>query len=392
MKSPLDVGLHSRGGVGYGKPVCPRGLPFIRYPDVPQALSVLIPVAIASPPNISASSLLESSGQPSQPMTMVQAIRDALAVGMAHDERVVTFGEDVGVNGGVFRVTDGLQKQFGKERVFDTPLTETGIIGMAVGMAVNGLRPVAEIQFADYIIPAFDQVASEVAKLRFRSGGEFTCPLVIRTPYGGGIKGGLYHSQSPEAFYTHLPGLTVVIPSTPTEAKGLLLAAMAGEDPVLFLEPKRLYRSVTEPVPTGYYTLPIGPSRVVKSGETVSVFCYGAMVPVCQKAAERLEAEVPGVSVEIIDLRTLTPVDEQGILSSVRKTGRAVVVVEASRTGSYASEVSAIIAENAIDVMLAPVLRVTGFDTPYPYSTEAWYAPHPLRVFKALEQVVKDSW
>ncbi|MFM7469173.1 MAG: alpha-ketoacid dehydrogenase subunit beta [Vampirovibrionales bacterium] len=325
-------------------------------------------------------------------MTMVQAICDALGVAMERSSDVVLIGEDIGKHGGVFRATDGLQARFGTSRVMDAPLSETGIIGTAVGMAVQGLKPVAEIQFSDYMFPAFDQIVSEVATFRYRSGGEFTCPLVIRTPYGGGIKGGMWHSQSPEGYYTHTPGLTVVIPSTPSEAKGLLLAALEGEDPVLFFEPKRLYRSITEPVATGYYTEPVGPSAVVKEGTFASVFCYGAMVPVVRQAVEKIEALHSGVTFEIVNLRTLYPVDEQGILTSVTKTGRAVIVHEAPKTCGYGAEISALLAEKALASLEAPVLRVTGWDTPYPYSTEAWYAPQAHRVFHALETLVKDSW
>jgi 2-oxoisovalerate dehydrogenase E1 component beta subunit len=325
-------------------------------------------------------------------MTMVQAVCDALGVAMAGDDSVVLIGEDIGKHGGVFRATDGLQERFGALRVMDAPLSETGIVGTAVGMAVQGLKPVVEIQFSDYMFPAFDQIVSEVATFRYRSGGEFSCPMVIRAPYGGGIKGGMWHSQSPEGYYTHTPGLTVVIPSTPKEAKGLLLAALAGEDPVLFFEPKRLYRSMTEAVPTGHYVEPIGPASVVKSGTFASVFCYGAMVPVVRQAVEKLERLYEGVTLEIVNLRTLYPVDERGILASVEKTGRAVVVHEAPKTCGYGAEISALLAEKALGSLEAPVLRVAGWDTPYPYSTEAWYAPQAHRVFHALETLVKDSW
>jgi pyruvate dehydrogenase E1 component beta subunit len=322
------------------------------------------------------------------PITMVQAINEALMQAMTQDERITVFGEDVGLNGGVFRVTDGLQARFGKQRVFDTPLSESGIIGTAYGMAVAGLLPVVEIQFADYIFPAMDQIVSEVAKLRFRSGGNGACPMVIRTPYGGGIRGGTYHSQSPEAYFTHTPGIKVVIPSTPADAKGLLLAALQSPDPVLFMEPKRLYRSIKTPVSLEATAVPIGPARLVQAGTDLSVFCYGAMVELCQKAAERLQQET-GASIEIVDLRTLTPVDAASVLASVRKTGRAMVVYEAPKTGGYGAEISALIAEEAIEYLKAPIKRVAGLDTPYPYSLETVYMPHPVRIMRAMRDVLE---
>ncbi len=319
-------------------------------------------------------------------MTLLQAINQGLKTEMSRDDRVVVLGEDVGVNGGVFRATEGLYKEFGAERVMDTPLTETGIIGAAIGMAVYGLRPVPEIQFADFIYPAFDQIVSELAKFRYRSGGEYTCPVVIRTPYGGGIRGGLYHSQSPEAYFTHTPGLKVVIPSTPYDAKGLLASAIRGEDPVIFMEPKKIYRAIKGEVPTEDYLVPIGKARTVQEGTDLSIFCYGAMVDVCEKAAAK--AKEQGISVEIIDLRTLYPVDEEAILGSVRKTGRAMVVYEAPKTCGYGAEISALIAEKAIDSLEAPIKRVAGFDTPFPYTLEYIYMPHPARVLQAIHEVV----
>src|SRR5438477_3189962 len=255
-------------------------------------------------------------------MTMVQAIQDALRVALREDPRVVVLGEDVGLNGGVFRVTEGLQAEFGADRVVDTPLAENGIVGGAIGMAMYGLKPVAEIQFVDFIYPAFDQIVSEMAKLRWRSAGQYACPMVIRAPYGGGIRGGLYHSQSPEAYFCHTAGLTVVIPSTPSDAKGLLLSALEGEDPVIFLEPKRLYRSVREEVPEGRHTVPLSKARLARAGEQVTVLAYGAMVPVSIEAAEGAAAR--GWSVEVLDLRTLVPYDAEAVLESVRKTGRVV--------------------------------------------------------------------
>jgi pyruvate dehydrogenase E1 component beta subunit len=318
-------------------------------------------------------------------MTMIQAINHSLKTEMTRDDRVVVLGEDVGVNGGVFRATDGLYQQFGERRVMDTPLSETGIIGTAIGMAINGLKPVPEIQFADYIFPAFDQIVSELAKIRYRSGGDVTAPVVIRTPYGGGIRGGHYHSQSPEAYFTHTPGLQVVIPSTPYDAKGLLASAIRGNDPVIFLEPKRLYRSLKADVPDDDYIVPIGPARLVRSGFDVSLFTYGAMVEVCEAVAVLAEKE--GVSVDIIDLRTLYPVDEVTILASVQKTGRVVLVHEAPKTGGYAAEIAALIAEKALDSLKAPIIRVAGFDTPFPYTLEGVYMPHPQRIMNAVMQV-----
>lgn len=321
------------------------------------------------------------------PITMVQAINEALWQAMAQDDKVVVMGQDVGVNGGVFRVTEGLQQQFGEARVLDMPLSETGIVGSAVGMAVYGLKPIVELQFADYMFPAFDQIVSEVAKLRYRSGGEMSCPMVIRSPYGGGIRGGGYHSQSPEAYFTQTPGLKVVIPSTPADAKGLLLAAIAGNDPVIFLEPKRIYRTVKERVAVEPTPIAIGQARLVQAGTDLSVFCYGSMVEICQKAADKLQKE-DGVSVEIIDLRTLTPVDEASIIQSVQKTGRAMIVYEAPKTCGYGAEIAALIAEKVIDSLQAPVKRVAGFDTPFPYTLESVYLPHPARVLRVMRELL----
>ena len=318
-------------------------------------------------------------------LTLLQAVNDGLKTAMSDDPSVLVFGEDVGPKGGVFLATEGLTSEFGEERCFDTPLSEDGIIGAAIGMAMNGLRPVAEIQFQDFIFPAFDQIVSEAAKLRYRSGGQYTAPMVIRTPYGGGIRGGLYHSQSGEAYFCHTPGLKVVTPSTPHDAKGLLIAAIQDPDPVLFLEPKALYRSVKGEVPEGSYTVDLSTTRTAREGDAVTVFCYGAMVPVCEKAAE--QAEESGISVHIIDLRTLYPLDEQGVLEAARKTGRVVTVHEAPRFCGYAAEISAIIAERAIEYMEAPVTRVTGFDTPFPNTLEHHYLPDHRRVLDAIERV-----
>lgn len=321
-------------------------------------------------------------------LTLLAAVNDAIRTAMREDPRVVVFGEDVGKKGGVFGATDKIQEEFGEGRCFDTPLSEDGIVGTAIGMAMNGLRPIAEIQFQDFIYPAFDQIVNELAKLRYRSGGQYTAPVVIRTPYGGGIRGGLYHSQSGEAYFCHTPGLQVVIPAGPYDAKGLLLTAIRGEDPVLFLEPKRSYRDpgLAEDVPEGLYTVPLGTARVAREGSDVSVFCYGAMVPVCLQAAER--AAERGVAVEVIDLRSLVPLDENAVLTSVRKTGRVVVVYEAPRFCGFGAEIAALVAEEAIDSLEAPIVRVAGFDTPFPNALENYYLPDARRVLDAVDRVV----
>jgi 2-oxoisovalerate dehydrogenase E1 component beta subunit len=318
-------------------------------------------------------------------MTMLQAINDALHVAMSADERVVVLGEDVGRKGGVFGATAGLHEKFGEMRVMDTPLSECGIVGTAIGMALYGLRPVPEIQFLDFIYPAFDQIVSEAAKMRYRSGGEWTVPMVIRAPSGGGIRGGHYHSQSSEAYFAHTPGLRVVMPSTPREAKGLLLAAIQGEDPVLFLEPKALYRHGKEEVEEGTFTVPLDSARVVREGQDVTVVTWGAMVPVSLEAAKL--AEPKGIQVEVVDLRTISPWDAETVLASVRKTGRLVTVQEAPRTAGFGSEVAATVAEKAIEVLEAPVGRVAGFDVPYPYTLEHVYKPDKKRVLAAIEFV-----
>jgi pyruvate dehydrogenase E1 component beta subunit len=318
-------------------------------------------------------------------LTLVQAVNDALKTAMRNDPDVVVFGEDVGPKGGVFLATEGLTKEFGANRCFDTPLSEDGIVGAAIGMAVNGLKPVAEIQFQDFIFPAFDQIVSEAAKLRYRSGGQYSAPLVIRTPYGGGIRGGLYHSQSGEAYFCHTPGLKVVIPSTPHDAKGLLIASIDDPDPVIFLEPKALYRSTKGEVPEGKYSVPLSTLRTVREGKDVTVFCYGAMVPVSQKAAEQAAAK--GIEAIVVDLRTLLPLDEDGVIEAAKKTGRVVVVHEAPRFCGLGGEISALIAENAIEYMEAPIARVTGFDTPFPNTLEHHYLPDDRRVLDAVEHV-----
>jgi 2-oxoisovalerate dehydrogenase E1 component beta subunit len=319
-------------------------------------------------------------------ITMVQAVNHALREEMRADSDVVVLGEDVGINGGVFRATADLFDEFGEDRVIDTPLSESGIIGAAIGMAMYGLRPVPEIQFSDFIWPAFDQITSELSKMRYRSGGQFTCPMVIRAPYGGGIRGGLYHSQSPEMYFTHTPGLVVVIPSDPYDAKGLLRAAIRSEDPVIFLEPKRLYRSPKQDVPEDDYVVELGKAKVQRTGEDFTIPCYGAMVPVameaCAKAAEK------GWEGEVLDLRTLAPLDTEALLASVRKTGRMVVLQEAPKFCGFGSELAAIVAERAIDVLEAPIERVAGFDTPFPYTLEHVYMPHADRVLRAIEAVM----
>jgi pyruvate dehydrogenase E1 component subunit beta len=317
-------------------------------------------------------------------LTLVQTVTHTLDHEMGRDDRVIVFGEDVGKNGGVFRATDGLQKKYGEARCFDTPLAEAGIIGAGIGMAVYGLRPVPEIQFQDFIFPAFDQIVNEAAKIRYRSGGQYNVPMVIRTPYGGGIKGGHYHSQSGEAYFAHTPGLKVVIPSNPYDLKGLLLSSIRQEDPVIFMEPKRIYRALKAEVPDKDYTVPLGKAKVVREGSDVSLFSYGSMLHVGLVAAQ--EAEKKGINVEVVDLRTLNPLDEQTVLESAKKTGRAVTLYEAPTFCGYGAEISALIAENIIEYMEGPILRVGGFDTPFPYSLENVYMPNSDRVLKAIEK------
>jgi 2-oxoisovalerate dehydrogenase E1 component beta subunit len=315
---------------------------------------------------------------------IIQAVNDALRLEMKRDPRVVVLGEDVGKFGGVFRATTGLYDEFGPERVMDTPLAEAGIIGTAIGMALYGLRPVPEIQFADFIYPAYDQIVNELAKFRYRSGGQYPAPVVIRTPYGGGIRGGHYHSQSPEAYFVHTPGLKVVIPSNPYDAKGLLLSAIRGEDPVIFMEPKRVYRAAKGEVPTDDYTVPLGKAKIAREGSQLTVLCYGAMVHTCLEAAERAVAE--GYDPEIIDLRTLLPLDTETVLESVKKTGRVVIAHEAPKTCGYGAELAALIAEKALLSLEAPINRVAGFDTPFPYTLENEYLPSPDRIALAIKQ------
>ncbi len=320
-------------------------------------------------------------------MNIIEAVRDALRTQMRADPRVVVLGEDVGKFGGVFRATSGLYEEFGGDRVIDTPLAEAGIIGTAIGMAIYGLRPVPEIQFADFIFPAFDQIVNEMAKLRYRSGGQYACPVVIRTPVGGGIRGGHYHSQSPEALFIHTPGLKVVAPSNPYDAKGLLLASMRQNDPVLVLEPKRIYRASRGEVPDGEYTIELGAASVVREGAQVTLLAWSGMVSIADEAAQK--AAEAGISVEVLDLRTLLPFDLDAILASVKKTGRCVIVHEAPRTCGFGAELIASIQERAMAHLEAPILRVTGFDTPFPYSLEHEYLPNADRVLGAIRQTLE---
>lgn len=319
---------------------------------------------------------------------LIAAINEALDVALEHDDKVLVFGEDVGRMGGVFRATDGLQVKYGEARVFDTPLAESGIVGFGIGLALAGLRPVAEIQFAGFLYPALDQILSHLGRYRHRTRGRHHIPMVLRAPYGGGVHTPEQHADSPEAILTHVPGVKVVIPSDPERAKGLLLAAIADPDPVIFLESIKLYRSVKADVPEGYYTHPLGEARIVREGRDASLIAYGGMVEVCQKAAEVAAKE--GVELEVVDIETLVPLDTETILASVRKTGRAVVVYEAKRTSGFGAEIAARIAEEAIYSLEAPVLRVAGWDAPYPpfSSIEHFYRPDAKRVLKAVEKVL----
>lgn len=333
-------------------------------------------------------------------MTMIEAIRSAMDVSMEGDDTVVVFGEDVGYFGGVFRCTQGLQQKYGTNRCFDTPISELGIVGTAIGMAAYGLRPCVEVQFADYVYPAYDQIVSEAARLRYRSAGDFTCPMVIRMPTGGGIHGGQTHSQSPESLFTHVSGLKVVVPSNPPDAKGLLIAAIEDPDPVIFLESKRLYngpfdghheQAVTPwskhplgEVSEGHFTLPLGEAAVRREGGAVTVLAYGTMVYVAETAAEET-----GIDAEVIDLRTLLPLDLDAIVASVRKTGRCVVVHEATMTSGFGAELVTLVEEHCFYSLEAPITRVTGWDTPYPHAQEWAYFPGPGRVGEALREVIE---
>jgi 2-oxoisovalerate dehydrogenase E1 component beta subunit len=317
-------------------------------------------------------------------MNIIQAVNNALRTEMTLDSSVVILGEDVGKFGGVFRATSGLYDEFGANRVIDTPLAESGIIGAAIGMALYGLRPVPEIQFVDFIFPAFDQIVNELAKFRYRSGGQYPCPVVIRTPYGGGIRGGHYHSQSPETLFVHTAGLKVVIPSNPRDAKGLLLASLRQKDPVLFMEPKRIYRASKGEVPEEDYEIPLGVANVVREGTDCTVIAYGAMVPIIEEAATAAEAE--GISTELIDMRTLLPFDIETVLESVKKTGRVVIVHEAPKTCGYGAELAASIYERALEYIEAPIQRVTGFDIPFPFTLEHEYLPNADRTLGAIRK------
>ncbi len=346
------------------------------------------------------SDIIDAEGATVQ-MNMIQAINSAMDVMMARDPNVVVMGEDVGYFGGVFRATAGLQAKYGKTRAFDTPITEIGIMGVAIGMGAYGLRPVPEIQFADYIYPALDQLVSEAARLRYRSAADFTAPITIRSPYGGGIFGGQTHSQSPEGIFTHVSGMKTVIPSTPYDAKGLLIAAIEDNDPVLFLEPKRIYNGpfhghydrpaktwADHPgaqVPEGHYRVELGKAAVVRPGEAVTILCYGTMVHVVANTVEEL-----GIDAEIVDLRTLVPLDIETIEESVKKTGRCLIVHEATRTSGFGAELSAQVQERCFYHLEAPIERVTGFDTPYPHSLEWAYFPGPVRIGTALKKILKD--
>jgi 2-oxoisovalerate dehydrogenase E1 component beta subunit len=319
-------------------------------------------------------------------MTLIQAINMALDEEMRRDERVMLLGEDVGKRGGVFLATEGLQQKYGPDRVMDTPLSEAAIIGAAVGLAAHGMRPVAEIQFADYVFPGIDQLFSQAAKLRYRSGGQFTAPMVVRMPTGGGVKGGHHHSQSPEAHFAHTPGLKVIVVSTPYDAKGLLKAAIRDDDPVVFMEPKRLYRAVKEEVPGDDFLLPIGKAAIRRIGRDITLVSYGGPMVETLKAAEEMAAA--GIDPEVIDLRTVMPWDKQTVLESVAKTGRLLMISEAPRTASMASEVTATISEELFDQLLAPPLRVTGFDTPYPLAQDKLYMPTVTRILNAAKRLM----
>jgi len=318
---------------------------------------------------------------------MVQAINEAMRQSMRQDSRIVVLGEDVGKVGGVFRVTAGLQAEFGEERVIDTPLSENGIVGTAIGMALNGLVPIAEIQFADFIFPAYDQIVNELAKYRYRSGGDHTAKVIIRTPVGGGVRGGHYHSQHPEAAFVQVPGLKVVCPSNPYDAKGMLLAALEDPDPIIFMEPKRIYRAAKGEVPDEMYTVALESARIVREGRDVTVVAYGAMLYEALDAAQR--AQEQGVDCEVIDLRTLWPVDIDMILQSVKKTGRFVVVHEAPKTGGFGGELVALVTERAFFHLEAPPARVTGFDTPFPCTLEMEYLPLSHRIVPVVLETAR---
>ncbi|HEX4970208.1 MAG TPA: alpha-ketoacid dehydrogenase subunit beta [Steroidobacteraceae bacterium] len=335
-------------------------------------------------------------------MNMIQALNSAMDVMMGRDASVVTMGEDVGYFGGVFRVTEGLQRKYGPHRVLDSPISEGGIVATAIGMSINGLRPVAEIQFADYIYPAYDQIVSELARIRYRTGGEFNAPVTIRTPCGGGIRGGQTHSQSPEAVFAHVCGIKVVMPSNPYDAKGLLISSIEDDDPVIFFEPKRLYNGPFDgdpnrpaigwnshpkgDVPDGHYRVPIGAAEIVRPGKQITVVTYGTMVHVCIAAAESL-----GIDAEVIDIRTIVPLDEETITSSVKKTGRCVVAHEATRFAGFGAEILSVVQEECFWHLEAPIARVAGWDTPYPHAFEWEYFPGQTRVAAALKATMEAA-
>jgi pyruvate dehydrogenase E1 component beta subunit len=321
-------------------------------------------------------------------MNMAQALNDALKLEMRRNPDIVLLGEDVARLGGVFRITEGLLDEFGADRVLDTPLSEVGIIGSAIGMCLYGLRPVAEIQFSDFVYPAFDQIVNELAKYRYRSGGQFSCPAVVRMPSGGGVKGGHCHSQSPESYFVHTAGLKVVMPSNPADAKGLLLASLRDPDPVIFFEPKSIYRTERVEVPEGDFAVQIGKASTVREGADVSLISYGAMIPLALRASATAAKE--GIEVEVIDVRTLLPLDIDHIAASLKKTSRAVILHEAPRTCGYGAELMAQIVERSFWDLDAPIVRVTGFDTPFPYSLEDDYMPTEERVIKALRTTLVD--
>jgi 2-oxoisovalerate dehydrogenase E1 component beta subunit len=334
-------------------------------------------------------------------MNMIEAINSALDVMLSRDPDVVLMGEDIGYFGGVFRATAGLQAKHGNTRVFDTPISECGIIGAGVGMAAYGLRPVPEIQFADYIYPGLDQLVSEAARMRYRSANDYICPMTVRSPFGGGIFGGQTHSQSPESLFTHICGIKTVIPSNPYDAKGLLIAAIEDNDPVIFFEPKRIYNGPftgyydrpVEPwakhegsdVPADYYRIELGKAATVREGQALTILVYGTMVHVVKSVVEEL-----GIDAEIVDLRTLMPLDIEAIVASVTKTGRCMVVHEATRTSGFGAELAALVQERCFYHLEAPVARVTGFDTPYPHSLEWAYFPGPVRIARAIKKIMKD--
>ena len=350
--------------------------------------------------SVSRDDVVSLADAPARPMNMIEAINDALDIMLERDPDVIVMGEDVGYFGGVFRATAGLQEKHGKTRVFDTPISECGIIGVAVGMGAYGLRPVPEIQFADYIYPGLDQLISEAARLRYRSAGEFIAPMTVRSPFGGGIFGGQTHSQSPEAIFTHVAGLKTVVPSTPHDAKGLLIAAIEDNDPVIFFEPKRIYNGPfdgyydkpTKPwkdhpdarVPEGSYSIPLGKARTVREGYALTVLAYGTMVHVAEAVCRE-----KGVDAEILDLRTLLPLDIEAVENSVEKTGRCLVIHEATRTSGFGAELAALVQERCFYHLEAPVERVTGFDTPYPHSLEWAYFPGPIRVGEAIDKLLE---